>query len=61
MHQWYKDIIVKINELQERVSKDVTRIATLKEFVAEKYQIHQRNTATAEKKWKKNKQKDEAK
>ena len=49
MHQWYKDIIVKINELKERVSKDVTRIATLKEFVAEKYQIHQRNTATAEK------------
>ena len=61
MHQWYKDIIVKINELQERVSKDVTRIATLKEFVAEKYQIHQGNTATAEKKRKKNKQKDQVK
>ena len=54
MHQWYKNI-VKINELQERVGKDVTRIATLKEFVAEKYQIHRRNTATAEKKRKKSK------
>ena len=61
MHQWYKDIIVKINKLQERVSKDVTGIATLKEFISEKYQIHLRNTAFAEKKWKKNKQKDQMK
>ncbi len=61
MHQWYKDIIVKINELQEVVNRDMSRIATLKEFVAEKYQIHQRNTATAEKKRKKNKQKDQVK
>jgi hypothetical protein len=61
MHQWYKDIIVKINELQEVVNRDMSRIATLKEFVAEKFKIHQRNTATAEKKRKKNKRKDQVK
>lgn len=39
----------------------MSRISTLKEFVAEKYRIHQKNTATAEKKWKKNQHKEKMK
>jgi len=52
---------VKINELQEKVKGDICRISTLKEVVADKYQIHQTNTATTKRKRKKNQQKEQKK